>query len=44
MCWVANRLARVHRRYWITHEDADYNRLMEAVQEFIDNPQASTIK
>ncbi len=24
--------------YWITHEDADYNRLMYAVQGFIDAP------
>jgi len=30
--------------YWITHEDADYNRLMEAVQEFIDNPQSRDVQ
>jgi len=26
--------------YWITHKDRDYNALMEAVQQFIDDPQA----
>ena len=26
--------------YWITHEDADYNTLMEGVQSFIDQPGA----
>ena len=24
--------------YWITHDDADYNALMEGVQSFIDQP------
>ena len=24
--------------YWITHDDADYNVLMEGVQSFIDQP------
>ena len=26
--------------YWITHDDADYNALMEGVQSFIDQPGA----
>ena len=26
--------------YWITHDDADYNALMEGVQSFIDEPGA----
>lgn len=29
--------------YWITHEDADYNKLMEDVQEFINAPGARDV-
>ena len=29
--------------YWITHDDADYNALMEGVQSFIDQPGAPTL-
>lgn len=29
--------------YWITHDDADYNKLMKDVQEFIDSPGARDV-
>jgi len=30
-------------RYWITHNDKDYNALMEAVQHFIDDPKSRDV-
>ena len=30
--------------YWITHDDAEYNRLMEKVQDFINNPGAGDVE
>ena len=30
--------------YWITHPDPEYDRLMEAVQQFIDAPGAADVR